>query len=634
VAWCTESFRKLIAERAGGALTWITRPPIFCAYAAVAAAAGRLQAVAPGWRAPARPPVADDGRLRLMRLSDKAQVIWQLAQWRLSWDRRDLDYRPAGLDTSRFLSARDAVRLLGDRTTVLSCGLAANARCSIFYWAVRDRFEASGHPAGLTWISVGAQGGRGRVPGTVEELALPGLLARYISGHVETAKGLLALAEAGRLELHLLPQGEMTQIIEAQAEGRDRVLSKTGLGTFLDPRGGRGSPVNGGENLVRAAGEFLEYRLPKIEAAVINAPYADREGNIYFRNAATLTESLEAARAARFNRGVVLVSVADIIEPAPRDVSLEAAAVDAIVVNPRNEQTGGIPQRKFWPLFTTAGQEDTVAGVHKLRFANDLLGYTPARGPAEQAVARLGARLFTRVVPRGSTVNLGVGYGEELVRVLCEQGLHSDVTFTTETGVYGGVPAPGIYFGAAVNPERLESSAWMFRHYQQRLNATILGFLEVDSQGNVNGSERGDRIIDLVGPGGMPSIVAAARTIIFIGGWMSGARWRVHGGGLQLAERGPSKFVDRVRSITFSARAALREGKRVFYVTHAGVFRLTAEGLLLEEVMPGIDIQRDILGASRARLLVPDSGVPVVERPIVTGRDFVLQWPQRGPGES
>ena len=128
-----------------------------------------------------------------MRLSDKAQVIWQLAQWRLSWDRHDLDYCPPGLDAARFLSARDAVRLLGDGTTVLSCGLAANARCSIFYWAVRDRFETSGHPAGLTWISVGAQGGRGRVPGTVEELALPGLIARYISGHVETARALLAL---------------------------------------------------------------------------------------------------------------------------------------------------------------------------------------------------------------------------------------------------------------------------------------------------------------------------------------------------------------------------------------------------------------------------------------------------------
>lgn len=565
---------------------------------------------------------------------DKAQVIWQLLQWRISWDRRDLDFCPADLGGPPFESAREAVRLLGDGATVLSCGLAANARCSIFYWAVRERFETTGRPRRLTWISVGAQGGRGRVPGTVEELALPGLVTRYISGHVETARALLALAEAGELELHLLPQGEMTHIIEAQGEGRDRVLSKTGLGTFLDPRVGRGSPVAAGDNLVRAAGDLLEYRLPPIDVAIINAPYADRAGNIYFRNAATRTESLEAARAARFNGGSVLVSVADIIEHSPLEVAIEAAAVDAIVINPRNEQTGGIPQRKYWSLFTESGRGDTVAGVHKLRFANDLLGYTPARGPAEQAVARLGARLFTRAVAPGATVNLGVGYGEELVRVLCEQGLHEDVTFTTETGVYGGVPAPGIYFGSAVNPSRLESSAWMFRHYQEHLAATILGFLEVDSEGNVNGSERGSRMTDLVGPGGMPSIVAAARTIIFIGGWMSGARWRVRGGSLQLIGRGQPKFVDRVRAITFNGQVALADGKQVFYVTHAGVFRLTAGGLLLEEVMPGVDIQRDILEAATARILVPEGGVPVVAQPVVTGRNFVLQWPQPGPGES
>jgi propionate CoA-transferase len=459
-------------------------------------------------------------------------------------------------------------------------------------------------------------------------LALPGLVTRYISGHVETAKALLQLAEAGELELHLLPQGEMTHIIEAQGKGRDRVLSRTGIHSFLDPRCGRGSPVNGGDNLVRAEGEWLEYRLPRIDVAIINAPYADHEGNIYFRHAATLTESLEAARAARFNGGVVLVSVADIIELAPDEIALQASEVDAIVVNPRNEQTGGIPQRKYWQLFTASGAGDPVAGVHKLRYANDLLGYTPARGPAEQAVARLGARLFTQVVRPESVVNLGVGYGEELVRVLCEHGLHRDVTFTTETGVYGGVPAPGIYFGAAVNPQRLESSAWMFRHYQEHLEATILGFLEVDSEGNVNGAERGERPTDLVGPGGMPSIVAAARTIIFIGGWMSGARWRVQDDGLRLVELGRPKFVKQVRSVTVSARAALEQGKRIYYVTHAGVFRLTRRGVELAEVMPGIDIQRDVLGASEARIWVPEAGVPVVADPIVSGRGFVLQWPR------
>jgi len=563
-----------------------------------------------------------------MNWVDRAHVVWQLLNWRINWARRDLAYCPRGLDGSRFFSARDAVAEIPDGATVLSCGLAANARCSIFFWAVRARFESAGGPRGLTWISVGAQGGRGRVPGTVEELALPGLLARYISGHVETAKSLLTLAEAGQLELHLLPQGEMTHAIEAQGEGRDHVLSRTGIGTFLDPRSGRGSPVRGGQNLVRAVGEQLEYRLPSIDVALINAPYADLQGNVYFRHAATLTESLEAARAARRNGGKVLVSVSGLIEASPHEITLNAGDIDAIVVNPRSEQTGGIPQRRYWSLFTAGASGDTVAGVQKLRFANDLLGYTPARGAAEQAVARLGAQLFARIVPRGATVNLGVGYGEELVRVLCEQGLHDDVTFTTETGVYGGVPAPGIYFGAAVHPRRLQSSAWMFHHYRQSLDATILGFLEVDSLGNVNGAERGERLTDLVGPGGMPSIVAAARTIIFVGGWMAGARWRVQDGRFALDRPGRPKFVDRVRSVTVNGQVALAEGKRVWFVTHTGLFRLTREGLELVQVMPGLDVQRDIVASCPARIIVPPGGVPEVSQAVVTGREFALAWRQ------
>jgi propionate CoA-transferase len=270
-----------------------------------------------------------------MRLSDKLHVILNLIRWRLSWSRRDTAYCPSGLDAPVFMSAADAVALIRNKSTVISCGLASNARCSIFYWAVRERFESTGEPAGLTWISVGAQGGRGRVPGTVEELALPGLVTRYISGHVETAKSLLKLADKGQLSFHLLPQGEMTLAIEAQGHGKSSVVSHTGVGSFLDPRCGRGSPVNGDdEQFVAVAGEKLKYHLPRIDVAIINAPYADRHGNIYFRHAASMTESVEAANAARHNGGIVLVAVAELIDEAPDEIVLPAGIADAIVINP------------------------------------------------------------------------------------------------------------------------------------------------------------------------------------------------------------------------------------------------------------------------------------------------------------
>ena len=43
------------------------------------------------------------------------------------------------------------------------------------------------------------------------------------------------------------------------------------------------------------------------------------------------------------------------------------------------------------------------------------------------------------------------------------------------------------------------------------------------------------------------------------------------------------------RHITFSAKEALRMKKNVYYVTNVGVFRLTANGLELCEVTPGIN---------------------------------------------
>ena len=114
---------------------------------------------------------------------------------------------------------------------------------------------------------------------------------------------------------------------------------------------------------------------------------------------------------------------------------------------------------------------------------------------------------------------------------------------------------------------------------------------------------------------------------------MAGARWGVDRRGLHLQRRGVPKFVDRVRTVTFSARAALEAGKKVFYVTNVGTFRLTQEGLLLTGVMPGIDIRKDILEISAARILLPtDGAVPQLPMAVVTGKGFVLQWADQTGG--
>lgn len=566
--------------------------------------------------------------LGVMRIIDRISMAARIVRWRLTWERRDLDYRPPGTLDARFMTAREAAALVPDGACCLSTGMAGNARCSTLLWAIRERFQRDGHPRELTWMAVGGQGGRGRAPGTVEEVGLPGLVTRFISGHVETTKSMLALADAGQLELHVLPQGEMCFALEAQGEGGAAVLSRTGVGTVLDPRCGRGSPVTPGAELqlIEAAGEMLRYRLPQLDVAVIAAPWADAQGNLYFHDAATITEIREAARAARANGGRVLASVAGVIQADPERISLPAELVDAIAVNPLQEQTILSPQRECWRLFTVGGDGDDQAAIEKLRFINRFLKLTPVRGPVECALARLGAHVFARTVAPPATVNIGVGFGEEVCRELYQSRLRPDLTFTTETGVYGGLPAPGIYFGAAVHPERMESSAWIFRHYQEHLDVTVLGFLEVDATGNVNVSRRGPRFADYVGPGGLPSITASAGTCIFVGTFMHGAKWRIENERMVLEAPGTAKLVDTVAEVTFNGREALRAGKQVWYVTTVGAFRLTDGGLVLEIIMPGLDVERDIRPHCGLRFALPDGGPATAPAAVLRDTGYVLAW--------
>ena len=80
---------------------------------------------------------------------------------------------------------------------------------------------------------------------------------------------MLRLAEKAKLELHTLPQGEMVFALEAQGRGESDVRSRTGTGTFVDPRVGRGTAVTPGavSQFARADGDDIVYSLPRVSVA-------------------------------------------------------------------------------------------------------------------------------------------------------------------------------------------------------------------------------------------------------------------------------------------------------------------------------------------------------------------------------
>lgn len=147
-----------------------------------------------------------------------------------------------------------------------------------------------------------------------------------------------------------------------------------------------------------------------------------------------------------------MAAVSGIIPRSDAEMQHAASEVDYIVVNPYNEQTVSVPQHRYWPMFTPRRARDTRAAVQRLKFINTFLKITPVRDEVGQRMARLAADTFVKEVPKGSMINIGVGFPEEAVRVLIERGLEETYTFTTEAGSDGGLPAPGIFWRRDPSP--------------------------------------------------------------------------------------------------------------------------------------------------------------------------------------
>ncbi len=350
-----------------------------------------------------------------------------------------------------------------------------------------------------------------------------------------------------------------------------------------------------------------------------------------FKGASCITECVEAALAAKQNGGKVFVTCGEIIEKDEENIAIRADFIDGLVFNERHEQIAGVLMKNFWPMFNDklSTEADIERGLQAVKLVNTIMGITPQRRPIDNGLARLAGELFTRHTKQGALINLGIGLPEEVGRLLYENGLHKDIIFTTESGTYGGIPTPGIFFGGAINPQKIESSCWMFREYARKLDITVLGFLQVDSQGNVNVSQRGERVTDSIGPGGFIDIADAASTIIFMGSWTVQGKVAVRDEKVRIQRAGKPKFVEQVRQVTFSGKAALAAGKTVYYITDVGKFKLTEKGLELQAIWPGIDIEKDIITVAEANIVLPEGQVEVLSGSYLSGEGFSLSWPAK-----
>jgi acyl CoA:acetate/3-ketoacid CoA transferase len=118
---------------------------------------------------------------------------------------------------------------------------------------------------------------------------------------------------------------------------------------------------------------------------------------------------------------------------------------------------------------------------------------------------------------------------------------------------------------------------------------------EIDAKGNVNVSKFGGRSN---GPGGFIDISQNAKAVVFMGNFTAGkSDIEVTENGLVIRSDGEGvKFVNKLQQITFSGEYAIKNGKTVKFITERAVFELSGEGLVLTEIAPDTDLQKDILG--------------------------------------
>ena len=482
----------------------------------------------------------------------------------------------------KVVTAAEAVRLIRDGDSVVVEGFVGQCFAEELTLALEQRFLLTGTPRDLGLVFTTAPGdrrGRG-----LDRLCHEGLLKRVVGGHWGLSPALGKMAVSNKIEAHNLPQGVISQLFRDTAAGKPGLLTRVGLGTFVDPRQGGGKvnerTTEDRVELITVGGEeYLFYKALPLDVAFLRGTTADPEGNITMEREALTMESLAVATAVHNAGGLVIVQVERVAESgslSPREVKIPGILVGCVVVS---------EPEHHWQTFGTPYSAAMSGELRRVR--------NPVP-PLELTERKVIARRAAMELRPDSVVNLGIGIPEGIANVAAEEHILDYLTLTAEPGAMGGMPAAGLDFGSAVNAQAILDQPSQFDFYDGGgLDAAFLGMAQADRLGNVNVSRFGPR---LAGSGGFINISQNAKRLVFAGTFVAPSRCRVQDGRLVIADGDVTpKFLANVEQRTFSGEYAAAAGQLVLYVTERCVFQLTPDGLELMEIAPGVDPERDVL---------------------------------------
>ncbi len=500
------------------------------------------------------------------------------------------------------MSAAEAVALIPD-SAVVAVNSSSGLCCpDAILQALGERFDETASPSNLTTIHPIAAGDFFGTKG-IDHIAKSGCLAKVIGGSYPSGPSnaepplIWQMITGNEIAAYNVPSGIIFDMLREAAGHRPGVLTKVGMGTFVDPdqEGCAMNEAAAAAPIVRhqefEGEDWLYFSAIKPDVAIIRATTGDERGNLSFESEGAYLGAMEMALAAHNTGGKVIAQVRRVAQAGsirPHDVHVPGILVDCVVEAPDMLQT--------------------TATVYDPAISGELTRPLGSFSVPEFGVGKVIARRVAQELQRGWAVNIGFGISANVPRIFLEEGQHGAVTWVIEQGAVGGIPLLDFKFGCSANAEAFVASPHQFAYFQAGgFDASLLSFLEIDAEGSVNVSRLAATPHRTAGAGGFVDITTRAERIVFSGNFNAGAKMHIEDGKLVIDREGKiAKLVPKVDQVSFSGPRAVAEGRQAIYITERCVMRLTSDGLVVTEVAPGVELQRDILDQAATPLGVAD----------------------------
>ncbi len=488
---------------------------------------------------------------------------------------------------NKVISAQQAAELVNNGSTLCTIGMTLIGAAESILKALEKRFLETGTPHGLTYIHSAGQSNRERGN---QHFTPPGMVKRIIGSHWGLAPKWMEKIAANEVEAFCLPQGQIVHLYTAMAAGQAGYLSKVGLGTFIDPRleGGKMNALTRSlPDLVEVVSlreeEYLFYPAIPLDTVIIRGTTADTAGNLTCEEEAMKLEILQAVLAAKRFGGKVIAQVKNLAEKGslhPKQIVVPGNFIDAIVVCEDPEQD----------------HRQTSSWFYDPAYCGNLVAPASEVETLPLNIRKVIGRRACQFLSPDCVINLGTGIPNDVIgTIIHEEGVSEAVTITVESGIYGGVQAGGVDFGIGKNLTAMINHQEQMLYYNGAgVDITYMGAGEMDANGHINATRMGDRC---TGAGGFIDITQNAHHVVFCSTFTAkGLEVAFQQGQLTILQEGSvKKLVRSINQISYNGEIARQKKQKMHLVTERAVFELTAQGPMLIEIAPGVDLERDIL---------------------------------------